>query len=551
MFGPGSFKYGMGVKSGYLYVLESGLFGVKRNRRFAEMGAETICLYKSLGDADPVSILALSRVRSVERSNDRQYGLDLHTKSIPAGKESSGKGEKEHIWYLEFDSEHEMFEWLDVLERFAPLLRTSNPTNFRHLKHVTYNEETKKFEGLPTEWQSVLEHSKISEEEVKKNPTLVLNVMKAYQENDPAAASLPPIPEDKDKKDEETEKAEERTTVEAESPAAAPKLIVEEVEKMHITAQSSTSKIDDQMRKTLESKKKLLVKTTADRVAMQKLYDIASNGDPRSIFELGRKLGQGASGSVYEGIDTRTGNLVAIKQIDLKNQPRKELIVNEVLIMRDTHHENIVNYYECYLVDKQLWLIMELMQGGTLTDIIEMYEFTEAQAAAVCRETLLALSNLHARNIIHRDIKSDNLLLTRNGHVKVTDFGFCARLTKERSQRKTMVGTPYWMAPEVIKQNPYDAKADIWSLGIMTIELIDGEPPYLDEEPLKALYLIATHDPPLPKQKVSPELQDFLEKSLALAPSSRLSALELLEHPFIQKAAKPKELIRLLPTPTK
>jgi serine/threonine protein kinase len=288
--------------------------------------------------------------------------------------------------------------------------------------------------------------------------------------------------------------------------------------------------------------------SAADEKAMEKLRSIASQGDPLQLYERKKKLGQGASGSVYEGVDKRTGTTVAIKQIDLSQQPRRELIVNEVLIMRDTQNSNIVKYYECYLLGKELWLVMELMEGGTLTDIIEECEFSEGQTAAICRETLLALADLHSRGIIHRDIKSDNLLLTKDGHVKLTDFGFCAKLTKEQNKRATMVGTPYWMAPEIIKQIPYGNKVDIWSLGIMTMEMIEGEPPYLDEEPLKALYLIATHGTPklANPEGVSEELKDFLAVTLEVSPEKRPSATDLLNHPFIKKAVPPKDLIILL-----
>jgi len=434
-------------------------------------------------------------------------------------------------------------------------LTISRPTNFNHPIHVTYDASTGEFEGMPSLWMTLLQSSKITKQEQKQNPQAVIDALDFYQHAAQKRESkfmyssyknlTPPMSIDLAEKFRQTVILSSDKSPTSSEIDAIPPPIAARPEK---TKSIYTRPIDEISSKTLTT-------TNGDRTRRKQLNDeeiytklrmIVSHGDPLKKYKSKDKIGQGASGTVLLAHEVTTGEEVAIKQMNLANQPKKELIINEIAVMKHNRHINIVNYKDSYLVNDELWVVMEYLPGGSLTDVVTETIMEEGHIAAVCREVLQALEFLHKNHVIHRDIKSDNILLGHEGNVKLTDFGFCAQITQDQTKRQTMVGTPYWMAPEVVTRKQYGPKVDIWSLGIMAIEMIEGEPPYLNESPLRALYLIATNGKPeiVAREKLSPIFEDFLDQCLEVDVDKRATASQLLQHPFL-KMSKP--LLSLVP----
>ncbi|KAG7524213.1 TRAF2 and NCK-interacting kinase-like isoform X4 [Solea senegalensis] len=277
--------------------------------------------------------------------------------------------------------------------------------------------------------------------------------------------------------------------------------------------------------------------------------DLSALRDPAGIFELVELVGNGTYGQVYKGRHVKTGQLAAIKVMDVTGDEEEEIKAEINMLKKYSHHRNIATYYGAFVkknppgMDDQLWLVMEFCGAGSVTDLIKNTKgnsLKEEWIAYICREILRGLTHLHQHKVIHRDIKGQNVLLTENAEVKLVDFGVSAQLDRTVGRRNTFIGTPYWMAPEVIAcdENPdatYDFKSDLWSLGITAIEMAEGAPPLCDMHPMRALFLIPRNPAPrLKSKKWSKKFQSFIDSCLVKSHSQRPSTEQLLKHPFIR-----------------
>ncbi|KAM9396330.1 mitogen-activated protein kinase kinase kinase kinase 4-like isoform 8-T8 [Salvelinus alpinus] len=277
--------------------------------------------------------------------------------------------------------------------------------------------------------------------------------------------------------------------------------------------------------------------------------DLASLRDPAGIFELVEVVGNGTYGQVYKGRHVKTGQLAAIKVMDVTEDEEEEIKLEINMLKKYSHHRNIATYYGAFIKksppghDDQLWLVMEFCGAGSITDLVKNTkgnQLKEDWIAYISREILRGLAHLHAHHVIHRDIKGQNVLLTENAEVKLVDFGVSAQLDRTVGRRNTFIGTPYWMAPEVIAcdENPeatYDYRSDLWSTGITAIEMAEGAPPLCDMHPMRALFLIPRNPPPrLKSKKWSKKFCSFIEGSLVKNYNQRPPTEQLLKHPFIR-----------------
>uniref|UniRef100_A0A3Q2TQK6 non-specific serine/threonine protein kinase n=1 Tax=Fundulus heteroclitus TaxID=8078 RepID=A0A3Q2TQK6_FUNHE len=285
--------------------------------------------------------------------------------------------------------------------------------------------------------------------------------------------------------------------------------------------------------------------------------DLASLRDPAGIFELVEVVGNGTYGQVYKGRHVKTGQLAAIKVMDVTEDEEEEIKLEINMLKKYSHHRNIATYYGAFIKksppghDDQLWLVMEFCGAGSITDLVKNTkgnQLKEDWIAYISREILRGLAHLHAHHVIHRDIKGQNVLLTENAEVKLVDFGVSAQLDRTVGRRNTFIGTPYWMAPEVIAcdENPdatYDYRSDLWSCGITAIEMAEGAPPLCDMHPMRALFLIPRNPPPrLKSKKWSKKFFSFIESCLVKNYTQRPPTEQLLKHQFIREQPNERQV---------
>mmetsp|Transcript_3361 Transcript_3361/g.15896 ORF Transcript_3361/g.15896 Transcript_3361/m.15896 type:complete len:557 (+) Transcript_3361:1082-2752(+) len=380
------------------------------------------------------------------------------------------------------------------------------------------------FVGLPADMEEELLKSGLKHDEI--NTDAAMNAYLLYQ------AGAPPKPKNRvDRIPNETKQIEsaKREVAATNSPRAG-------------TAETRTRT----RREHYEPK----VPTIRESVAPRD--PIFINTDPEEVFQDMTEIGHGASGSVFVATDKKKQK-VALKQVRPQTKQELESLEMEIRMMACTRHPNLIKCRETYLWKNMAWISMDYMDGGSLTDVLEFLmhrkvHFHEEHISYLVRECLQGLEYMHGLRRLHRDIKSDNVLLSLKGGVKLADFGFSVELTDERTKRHSCVGTPYWMAPELIKSTDYDYKVDIWSLGILAIECAEWEPPLLHTKPMKAMYLIATNDPPSLKEGKtwSAEFRDFLSQCLVKNAARRAPASRLLKHPWIQKACSADDMAAIL-----
>jgi len=268
---------------------------------------------------------------------------------------------------------------------------------------------------------------------------------------------------------------------------------------------------------------------------LEMLDEASLTRQPEEVFDIISKLGEGSYGSVFKALHKDSKQVLAIKQVPVDTDLQE--IIKEISIMQQCDSPYVVKYYGSYFKNTDLWIVMEYCGAGSVSDIMRLRKktLTEEEIATVLSDTLKGLEYLHLRKKIHRDIKAGNILLNNEGHAKLADFGVAGQLTDTMAKRNTVIGTPFWMAPEVIQEIGYDCVADIWSLGITALEMAEGKPPYGDIHPMRAIFMIPSKPPPTfrDSDRWSPQFIDFVSRCLVKTPDTRATASELLHSEFI------------------
>ncbi|KAA8497397.1 Serine/threonine-protein kinase pakC [Porphyridium purpureum] len=328
-----------------------------------------------------------------------------------------------------------------------------------------------------------------------------------------------------------------------------------------LSNRQKNTKADGSKQSEQDALVELLMRGSADVSVEQEVEPdtpVYVDDDPQSKYDIVEKIGEGASGAVYlvEGADKTDPSgtkrkIYALKKVRPTTDQERIMLEAEVEVMHTLRHRNLVRCHETFRFDGSWWITMEYMSGGCLTDVLDFarvrrLRLKECHIAYILKEVIQGLQYMHLQRRIHRDIKSDNVLVdTDSAQIKIADFGFAAQLTEQENKRVSFVGTPYWMAPELVRRCAYDHKVDIWALGILGIECAEWEPPNLSCSPAEALTLIQTSPPPKLRrpEKWSPEFRDFLARCLVLVPLKRATTAELMAHPFIATASPRKELV--------
>ncbi|KAI8844938.1 kinase-like domain-containing protein [Chytridium lagenaria] len=535
------------VKRGYASVKEDGLRSFIWSKKWLLLREQTLTIHRNENTYQSQFLIFLKDVESVQRVDNKPYCFEIVTK------------DKTH--YVSCRSDEELYSWMDEIYQRSPLMGISNPTNFVHQVHVGFDPLSGLFTGLPTDWKSLLESSNISKDEITKNPQAVLDVLEFYTENlvssggvagsgilsrdgpvapqrvgppsgydtDPSPSNSPgPLrrdydrmdPRDRDYRNESSRNQYDYNRMEGIGTGreTGPDRQSSHHMRHHNRRPRSVSSPNNRNPPHPHHLFFSCRSSRNDRPRQDDRYPERTPTVQRSVEPASVIASSAAAAKKEPRMSTMSEAQIMekLRVVVSKSDPlvlytkiKKWLIVNEILVMKESQHPNIVNYLDSYLVKGELWVVMEFMEGGPLTDIIDNNTMTEPQIAAICLETIKGLNHLHLRQIIHRDIKSDNVLLNADGNVKITDFGFCAKLTSDRE---------------------YGAKVDIWSLGIMAIEMIEVNRP---------LYLIATNGTPTLKspEKLSSVFKNFLGRCLEVDVTKRATSDELLQHPFLRLSA--------------
>ncbi|KAI9316365.1 kinase-like domain-containing protein [Dichotomocladium elegans] len=415
-----------------------------------------------------------------------------------------------------------------ALKKSTPVI--GMPFNIKHHVHVQVDTAGSGLIGLPREWRNILAASGVPEDVLRTHPRAVEGLMQARMPDSLQAKRI--------------------------SEQFKPDLTSREKDLLPVGyAPPTRARSSKVLQLANISKSESAGSCTPATVTNETEDDIVDNADPSTIYTDHVLIAEGESGPMYAAKHNVTNRLVAIKKIRKTADQKLGKIRKELTTMKMSRHPNVVEYIGCYSTGDEIWVVMECMDVA-LADIIAVnmeqddHEgiLTESHIARIARDILRALCRIHYLHRIHRDIRSDNILLNTRGEVKLSDFSHCAQLSKTNPKRNSIVGTPYWMAPEVIKGLEYDSKADIWSLGVLMLEMMQGDPPYVEYPPLRAVFLIASNGLPAlaDPDKWSEGLKDFVQLCTMSDPDDRPDAKTLLKHTFLSSVSNTEEMVSLV-----